>query len=425
MKKIISILLSVTIILSALFGFSALAQAADLNENLIKKHTSEVINLVKREGVPDSDGIPSYEETYNIDGDNHRFYIKYMEDSNCLQFGVASIMTISGEKFYNHAFFKYYAPVSTTTDMQIVIMYSRPSLYYYEAETNLNIRSYDADYMYPYTVTSALGSASSDRNIQKNCNTYTYLLLSGQNLVLFKQFGYGLEGLGFTRLCTEHNTVEEVVTKPTATTLGYSTYYCSRCGVKFGDYTAPTGKLTLKCKARTVAAQTVIWNNVKNATGYQVQISNAAGNKWSTYANLKAGVTSYTFKKLAAGNNYKFRVRFYIAAGGKNYFSPWSSTLTSPTLPSGTTLTKLTPAKKAFTAQWKKAGVTGYQIQYSTSASFSGAKKLTIKNAKNLKATVKSLSAKKTYYVRIRTYKTISKVNYFSTWSKTYKVKTK
>ena len=225
-----------------------------------------------------------------------------------------------------------------------------------------------------------------------------------------------------------HNSdVEKTVTSG-ATQLGYTEHSCSRCGElqRVDSFTAPTGKLTLEHGARTANAIKVQWNNVKTASGYQVQISTKDGKKWDKYYNLDAGVTNYTFKNLAAGNNYKFRVRFYIKAeDGRNYFSPWSKTLNSPTLPTGTTITKLTPAKKAFTAQWKKAGVTGYQIQYSTSASFSGAKKLTIKNAKNLKATVKSLSAKKTYYVRIRTYKTISKVNYFSTWSKTYKVKTK
>lgn len=85
----------------------------------------------------------------------------------------------------------------------------------------------------------------------------------------------------------------------------------------------------------------------------------------------------------------------------------------------------LAGAKKAFTAKWTKiAGVTGYQIQYSTNSKFTGAKTVTVKSNKTLKTTVKKLSAKKVYYVHIRTYKTISKVNYFSTWSKTYKVKT-
>ena len=224
-----------------------------------------------------------------------------------------------------------------------------------------------------------------------------------------------------------HNYKTEV-TKPTATALGYTTNICSRCSDSYYDaYTAPTGKLALKHSARTANAIKVQWNNVKTATGYQVQISTKDGKKWSTSATLKAGVTNYTFKSLAAGNNYKFRVRFYIkAADGKNYFSPWSSALTSPTLPTGTTLTKLTPAKKAFTAQWKKnAAVTGYQVQYSLNPNFSGAKTITVKSPKTLKAVASRLYSGKYYYVRIRTYKTISKVNYFSTWSKAYKVKTK
>lgn len=220
---------------------------------------------------------------------------------------------------------------------------------------------------------------------------------------------------------------QETIIYPDSTHLGYTEHICS-CGNYFFDtYTAPTGKLTLKHSARTANAIKVQWNAVRTATGYQVQISTKDGKKWSTYSNLKAGVTNYTFKNLSAGNNYKFRVRFYItAAGGKSYFSPWSTTLNSPTLPTGTTVTKLTPAKKAFTAQWKKnATVNGYQIQYSLKSNFSGAKTITVKSPKTLKAVAKKLYVGKYYYVRIRTYKTISNVNYYSAWSKTYKVKTK
>ncbi len=225
-----------------------------------------------------------------------------------------------------------------------------------------------------------------------------------------------------------HDATLKMVVEPQATQLGYTVHSCSRCGEtqKFDSYTAPTAKLTLKHSARTANAIKVLWNNVKTATGYQVQISNAAGNKWSTYANLKAGVTSHTFKGLVAGNNYKFRVRFYIkAADKKNYFSPWSATLNSPTLPKGTAV-KLFTAKKAFTAKWTKiAGVTGYQVQYATNAKFRKAVTKTVKGASKYSLAVKNLTGGARYYVRIRTYKTIGGKNYFSAWSPAKAVTTK
>ena len=222
--------------------------------------------------------------------------------------------------------------------------------------------------------------------------------------------------------------------KPTASEFGYSIFECS-CGATYpADFKKPTGKLTLKCKARTAKAQTLTWKKSESADGYQIQISTKDGKKWSTYATIKnSKTTSYTFKNLAAGNAYKFRVRSFADISSfreidKNQYlySNWSATLTSPTLPGGTSLTKVTGASKAFTSNWKKnGGVSGYQIQYSLKSDFSGAKLVTIKNVKTIKTTVKKLNAKKVYFVRIRTYKTIAKVNYFSAWSKTVKVKTK
>ena len=218
-----------------------------------------------------------------------------------------------------------------------------------------------------------------------------------------------------------------VKTPATATTVGMAQKVCTRCKVKEkAVYTAPTGKLTLKTGARTANAIKVQWNNVKTATGYQVQISNAAGNKWVKTITCKPTVNAYVFGKLAAGNNYKFRVRFYIkAADKKNYFSPWSATLNSPTLPTGTVFTKLTPAKRAFVAQWKKAAVNGYQVQYATNAKFIGAKTVTLKGASKYTQAIKNLKGGARYYVRIHTYKTIGGKNYFSSWSAAKAVRTK
>ncbi|MBQ3431413.1 MAG: fibronectin type III domain-containing protein [Clostridia bacterium] len=260
----------------------------------------------------------------------------------------------------------------------------------------------------------AFEGASDTFTVYASCNNaFVNGIISGTNRVWEKMHNYPA------------NSAKSV--KATSTALGYRQYTCSKCSSKTKrDFTAPTGKLTLKHSGRNATAVKVSWNNVKSATGYQVQVSNKAANKWDTYATLKAGTTVYTFKNLAAGNNYKFRVRFYIkAADGKNYFSPWSATLNSPTLPKGTSV-KLTTAKKAFTAKWTKvAGVTGYQVQYATNAKFSKAVTKTVKGASKYSLAVKSLKGGAKYYVRIRTYKTIGGKNYFSAWSTAKAVTTK
>lgn len=75
----------------------------------------------------------------------------------------------------------------------------------------------------------------------------------------------------------------------------------------------------------------------------------------------------------------------------------------------------------------KLAGVKGYQIQYSTSNSFKKetTKTIAIKGNKIFNKTIKKLK-KKTYYIRIRAYKTDSaKSKVYGKWSKTKRVKVK
>ena len=91
-----------------------------------------------------------------------------------------------------------------------------------------------------------------------------------------------------------------------------------------------------------------------------------------------------------------------------------------------TTIKKIKTAKKSLKIIWKKInGITGYQIQYSTSGKFKKAKKITIKKAKITSKTIKRLNSKKKYYVRIRTYIMIDGKKYYSNWSKKKSQKTK
>lgn len=96
--------------------------------------------------------------------------------------------------------------------------------------------------------------------------------------------------------------------------------------------------------------------------------------------------------------------------------------------PKGTSLKSVKKSKKSFKATWKKSSktwTTGYQVQYSTSKKFKKAKTATVKSYKKTKVTVKKLKKRKTYYVHMRTYKTVKGKKYYSGWSKVKKVKTK
>lgn len=99
-------------------------------------------------------------------------------------------------------------------------------------------------------------------------------------------------------------------------------------------------------------------------------------------------------------------------------------------LPKGTSISgKLTAKPKQFTVKWKKQpkSTTGYQVQYSTSKKFTKKATVTkmIKKVFTTKLTVKNLKAKKKYYVRVRTYKTVKGKKYCSRWSGVKSVTTK
>lgn len=102
-------------------------------------------------------------------------------------------------------------------------------------------------------------------------------------------------------------------------------------------------------------------------------------------------------------------------------------TKTFDIVPNGTKISKITAKKKGFTVKWKKQAVqtSGYEIQYSTSGKFKGAKTAGNIKAKKTSKTVSRLKPKKKYFVRIRTYKTVNGKKYYSDWSAKKSVKTK
>lgn len=107
-------------------------------------------------------------------------------------------------------------------------------------------------------------------------------------------------------------------------------------------------------------------------------------------------------------------------------------TRTYNVVPQGTKLKSVKAGKRSFKATWKKqkTQTSGYQLAYSTSKKFAKkVKTTTVSKNGTVKKTVKKLSKKKTYYVKVRTYKTVKSgkktIKLYSGWSAAKKVKTK
>lgn len=148
-------------------------------------------------------------------------------------------------------------------------------------------------------------------------------------------------------------------------------------------------------------------------------------------------------------NNDKIGSAKVIVTGIGNYFNSKELTYTNVASPAPNGATKvsgdyvnkkykkanissLKKGKKSITVKWKKVkSIKGYQIEYSTSKKFTKktSKKVLVSKQKKTSTAIKNLKAKKTYYVRIRTYKNVKfngkTVKVYSSWSKSKSVKTK
>ena len=130
-------------------------------------------------------------------------------------------------------------------------------------------------------------------------------------------------------------------------------------------------------------------------------------------------------------NNVNVGPKATVYIKGKGRFTG-TKTATFCIDPKGAGIKSLAGAKKAVTVSWnrqtakmKTSRITGYQIQFATDSKFTENRKtVTVRGYNIAKRKVTGLSANKKYYVRIRTYKTVSKVNCWSAWSKTKTVKT-
>lgn len=150
--------------------------------------------------------------------------------------------------------------------------------------------------------------------------------------------------------------------------------------------------------------------------------------KGSGYAMVYSGTaSSYKNSKLAYGKTYYYKARAYRIADGKKYYGAWSAIKSYSLIPAASKIKKLSNSSSGQTTlTWNKvSGASGYKI-YRSLKKGSGYKKIaTVKKGAAVKYVDKKLKKGKTYYYKIRTYKTVSKKTGYSAYSAVKSIKIK
>ena len=198
-----------------------------------------------------------------------------------------------------------------------------------------------------------------------------------------------------TFTCVEHKGKLVNTVNPTCTQNGYNSYVCQICGAQYNEIIPAYGHNAV---IDYEVAPTLVSSGLTR--GSHCSICGAVITPQTVIPQISAPAQPTTTPTTAAKAVSK---------------------------PKSAKIKKVKAAKKAVSVEWKKvSGVKGYQVQVATDKKFKKNKKTaTVKKQKTTKVTIKKLKAKKKYYVRIRTYKTVNGKKVYSSWSKVKTIKTK
>lgn len=212
--------------------------------------------------------------------------------------------------------------------------------------------------------------------------------------------------------CDSGHKYTTTVTKATKSSNGKKVTKCSACG-----YVSKTTTIYKANNIKIGYTSTVYNGSVKTPS---VTVKNSKGTV------LKKG-TDYTLS-YPSGRKNVGRYKIMLTLKG-NYSGTYY--LYFNIVPRSTTIKKIANYSNSFRVYWntQKTGTSGYQIRYFKSGNMSNSAYKIVSNNSSSSLKISGLSRKTTYYVQIRTYKTVTvdgkSTRLYSSWSKVKAVRTK
>ncbi len=215
-------------------------------------------------------------------------------------------------------------------------------------------------------------------------------------------------------------TVKTLTWTDSKLTTGKTYYYKVEATAK--NATSSTSKVVSAKPALTVPSSvkatsssynkvTVTWKKVAGVTGYKVYRATSKNGSYKKVATVKT--LKWTDSKLKTGKTYYYKVRAYNKTANSGY----SKVVKAKPVPAKTSLSSVKNAKgKKATLTWKKvAGATGYKVYRTTKKNGSYKSVKTVKNVKTW--TDSNLKKNKTYYYKVRAYKTVDGSKVYGAYS--------
>ena len=195
-----------------------------------------------------------------------------------------------------------------------------------------------------------------------------------------------------------------------------TTYYGNYSNI-FTDSTKVNKVTNLKLDVRNATSLQISWDKVDNVDGYRIYRLDPSTNVYTLVDTIYGeNITSYTHDSRVSATSYYYRVKAFKYLNGMNRYSDYSSTLKATTKPLQPVVSLSSTKTKYINLSWTKISkrTTGYEIYMSTSKNGTYTLVGTTSNKSFSKG---NLTKGKTYYFKVRAYRSVDNTKIYSSYS--------
>lgn len=163
----------------------------------------------------------------------------------------------------------------------------------------------------------------------------------------------------------------------------------------------------------------ISWSAASDAEGYQIYRKTGKSGSYKNIKTIKGSAAgTYYDGSLLTGTQYYYKMRSFAAGKDGTVYSKWSSEKSLKPALAKPKIKSVKAGKKKLTVKWAKVkGASGYVIYRSAKKSGGFRKVKTIKKGKTVSFKNTKLKSKKTYYYKIRAYRTVKGKKVYSAYS--------